>query len=757
MTPIRAATLLLILSSVSLVRAVEPIPIPWHSVPETATAVARGQQKMLLVYYRGACDRCNDAMDATFEKAAMDLVFRHLLDTYIPLRVTAGEKAAEHPIVEELAKLNEEPLLALYDAAGVQLTTLDRKEPWSTIVEELLRFRAERPRMVRAVEMRLAGHIPDADLMIGNALLNAQAAPAAIDRLNRAAKGFHAANDEQLAQMARVLLGSAWYLAGQKMKARTILGEVLRKPESDAVAAEAYLALGTQYESSAMQFVATINGLPETRMQPVQQKRDLEKAVGFYRKAYEIAPPESSAVARARIALTRLDDAALPKRKVEEKSLLRVVLPARSPVLGDTDFQVDADDTVVRVDYLLDGVKAASSAKRPFRVSIDVGRIPSAHTIEALAFDAEGNAKGEAVATINDRTDAFVVSIVAPAGDRIGGRTGVELDVRVPPGRTLSRVEVSWNGEEVAALKAPPFRTAIDVAAGEFGYLRSVAFLDDGTTAEATKLYNASGVSESVEVGSVTVLATVSDARGERIGGLASADFTIKDEGQAVAAALRSTDDDPVTIGIAIDSSSSMAGRQLYVIDAATQFLARALRPQDQAFVVAFDTGARLVHPRSGDANSLSESVYALTPQGGTSIFDGVTFALQQFQGISGKKALLVLTDGREGTSSASAHECERLAGTVGVPIYVIVPPGGNRYTNALSGMASLTGGTMFYTEPAATFPVLFDRLAAEMRGQYVLSFTRPAGIRTGTWRSLRVTVRRPDAKVRTIQGYRAN
>jgi VWFA-related protein len=220
---------------------------------------------------------------------------------------------------------------------------------------------------------------------------------------------------------------------------------------------------------------------------------------------------------------------------------------------------------------------------------------------------------------------------------------------------------------------------------------------------------------------------------------------------------LRSSDEDPVTIGIAIDSSSSMAGRQVYVINAATQFLGRALRPQDQAFVVAFDSGARLVHGRSGDAAALRESVYALTPQGGTSIFDGVTFALQQFQGIGGKKALLVLTDGREGTSSASARECERLARTVGVPVYVVVPPGGDRNKNALSAIAALTGGTMFIGEPAETFPAMFDRLAAEMRGQYVLSFTRPAGIKPGTWRSLRVDVQRPDAKVRTIQGYRAN
>ena len=117
----------------------------------------------------------------------------------------------------------------------------------------------------------------------------------------------------------------------------------------------------------------------------------------------------------------------------------------------------------------------------------------------------------------------------------------------------------------------------------------------------------------------------------------------------------------------------------------------------------------------------------------------------------------MVFSDGQEGTSSASAKECERLARAVGVPVYVIVPPGGTRIRNALFGISGMTGGTMFHDEPVETFAALFERLAAEMRGQYVLSFTRPAGIRTGAWRSIRVSVDRRDANVRTIQGYRAN
>ena len=774
---VNAAVLAAVLTIAHIAQAEEPRPIPWHSVPDVALHVARAQQKMVLVYYRGACGKCNDEMDAAFVQAAGDDVFTHAFDTYMPLRVTVGT-TPPHPMLEELAKEREAPLVAVYDASGVQLTVLSRKLSWSASVEELLRLRAERFRIMRSVELRQAGKVADADLLLGNALFNARQARPAADRLHRAAEAFRAMKVDELAQMADLLEGGAWYLAGQKARGRKLVADVVRKPVSDAVAAEAWVAIARQYEAESMRLATSIPAaLPSTAAKPgtrgliptpsggsarsrvLTSKREMLRAVESYRKAYAIAPEGSFALEQSRYSLERLDDQPLPARKSPLSTLLRIVTPARATILGDADFLVEGAGDVKRVDYLLDDVKVASAVKHPFRVSIDVGRTPRARTVKAVAYDAAGNAKGEALATINDRMDAFFVSIIAPASAWIGGANDVELDVRIPPGRSVSRVDVSWNGSEIATLTAAPYRARMNVTPREFGYLRAVATLDDGNSAEVTRLYNAAGVSESVEVGAVTVIASVTNGQGERIGGLGSGNFAIADEGHPVSPTLRSADDDPVTIGIAIDSSSSMSGMQVYVIRAATEFLGRALRPQDEAFVVAFDTGPRLVHPRSGDAAKLRESVYALTPQGGTSIFDGVTFALQQFQGISGKKALLVLSDGREGTSSASAKECQRMARTVGVPVYGIVPPKGNtnRRSNAISGIAEDTGGAMVFAEPEATFPALFERLAAEMRGQYVLSFTRPAGIKPGTWRSIRVSVDRQDASVRTIQGYRAN
>lgn len=770
----RAALILLI----SFAASAAPPPIPWHSSPTTAAAVARAQQKVLLVYLRdGACERCNVREDAWFTVAAADPLFQHTLDAFLPLRLTTGQVPPEHAIVNQLTRRRKPPVVGIFDASGVPLEVFEKlPTKWTPVGEELLRFRSRRELLARGVELRLAGQTALADYATGNALLDLAHWRAAVERLDKAIEGFAKAGEKENEQLARVFAAYARYGAGQKDRGRTEIAEILEAPLADAVAAEAHLANGGIYESQARTASRTLAADPgplgvdrrRRRREDVAganarrsdvvvnlDRRNLALAVESYRKAYELAAPGTRTLELAKEALARVDDRPMPPKDGDARAL-RIVPPARQTLTGPAEFLVEAPSGVERIDFYLDEKKMASATKPPYRATFDVGSTPRLRTVRALAFGAGETLRGEAMVTINDRVDAFLVSIVSPAGARIDNAADVDVGVRIPPGRSLARLEISWNDRLLATLTAPPYRARVE-AGGAFGYLRALGTLDDGTTAEATRLYNSGAMSAEVEVGAVNVIATVTNAAGRRMRGLTSEDFVIEDEGQRVAATLRSSEDEPVTIGVAVDSSSSMKGKQLYVMQAAAQLVERALRPQDQAFLVAFDLRVRLAHPRSNDAASLRRAIFDLVATGGTSIFDGVTFALQQFQGVAGKKALVVLTDGREGTSSASAKECERLARALGVPVYVFVPEGGERQAHALREISEATGGVLYHSAAVAALPALFDLLADELRGQYVLSFTRPPGVAAGSWRTIRVSVPGRDANVRTIQGYRAN
>jgi VWFA-related protein len=634
---------------------------------------------------------------------------------------------------------------------------------WEWLGEMLVRYRGAQRAFIAAAALRQHDRAAS-DYALGHAYMAAREPRKAAERYDDAARAFGKERREQQ-QRAAVAAGYAWFVAGVKVKGRNQVTALLREAASDAVAADAHLRIGAMWESEVLSRTSIPNPGVATRGGKtsegigrqsviVQNQRAVLRAIESYRKAYDLAAPGTAVLETAKRALARLDDRPLPPKEGIQ-STLRLVPPARQAVIGEADFLAETGPGVVRVDFFLDGKQVASRDKAPFRATIDVGSTPTARSVRARAFDAEGKPLAESAVAINERADAFLATILAPLSDALNGTADAEVDVRVPPGRKLKTVELTWNDRPVATLTKRPFRARI-AGDGEFGYLRALATLEDGTTAEATKVFN-TPIAASVEVAAVTLITGVTDRSGEPVAGLGSGDFTVFDDGRQVAAELRSSDDDPVMVGIAIDSSSSMAGRHLYVMRAATELLSHSLRPRDEAFVVGFDISARLVHPRSHDELSLRDAVLDLVPAGGTSIFDGVTFALQQFQGITGKRALIVISDGKEGTSSASAKEAARLARAMGIPVYVISPPGGENRLHALSEIVEATGGALHHNVPAEKLRELSDRLADQVRGQYVLSFTRPAGVKAGEWRSVRVAVNKRDANVRTIQGYRAN
>jgi VWFA-related protein len=721
---------------------------------------------MLLVYYAGDCGRCSAASDAMFENAASDEIFKTALDSFLPLRI--DPTTAAHPIVDALRKQKKAPLVAIYDTDGVQLQMLSGDDVrWNKVGELLLRFRAARRLVAAAAEFRLRGNSGAVAYALGEGLMSAREPKRAAEQYDLAVTAYGTERPEDR-QFSEIMGGYARFAAGQQKLGRHEVMKVLREAVSDAVAAEAHFRLGAMSEAALKKSItvpsapiASPRGTNQRTQEPVRytsvvvpDPAALKAAITSYRKAYELAAPGSGTLEGATRALGRVDDRPLPPKEGMQ-STLRLTAPPRPTLTGETEFVAEAGPGVARVDFFLDDRQVASRNKTPFRATIDVGPTARARSVKARAFDAKGQPLGDAVVAINDRLDSFVLTIVSPVSEVLRADADVELDVRVPPGRTLKNVELSWNGAPFATLAQAPFRARMK-GSSELGYLRAFGTLDDGTTAETTKLFN-TVQSASVEVAAVTLIASVADSQGDPIPGLASRDFAVLDEGKPVAAELRSSEDDPITIGIAVDSSSSMSGKQLYVIRAAAEFLGRALRPQDEAFVVSFDTGARLVHPRSHDVDSMRNSVLGLIPGGGTSIFDGVTFALQQMQGIPGKRALLVFSDGREGTSSASAKECGRLARALGVPVYLVVPPGGARLDHALADVAEATGGLLLHSTPVEKLGELADRLGEEVRSQYVLSFTRPAGVKAGEWRSLRVDVRGREANVRAVQGYRAD
>jgi VWFA-related protein len=159
----------------------------------------------------------------------------------------------------------------------------------------------------------------------------------------------------------------------------------------------------------------------------------------------------------------------------------------------------------------------------------------------------------------------------------------------------------------------------------------------------------------------INVSATVTDASGRFVEGLSRADFVVYEDDQLVDVTHFSSERVPVSLGIVLDSSGSMAGEKIVAArQALDRFLANVIRPEDEVFLYRFDSKPHLVQGWTSDRKQITDALQALRPDGATALYDAVAQALPLLDsGKHFKKALLVISDGND-TNSRTTLEAVR-------------------------------------------------------------------------------------------------
>jgi Ca-activated chloride channel family protein len=364
------------------------------------------------------------------------------------------------------------------------------------------------------------------------------------------------------------------------------------------------------------------------------------------------------------------------------------------------------------------------------------GELESSQDEGAVTTDSAIRPRAPAPAVSEAAPGEFRVRVVPPAGEKLAGPVDVEADVRVPAGRKLERVEFFWNDQLAATLYKAPFRHRIFVPRERpSGYLRVEARLEDGSVAEDALTVNASGLGERVDVRLRELFVVVTDSSGRPVRGLSKSAFRVRQGGRPQEiASFENAGELPLTLALAIDSSASMFLKLEYVREAVSSLLAGGLAQRDRALLVDFDTQPRLVSPVTRDFVSVSSALRSLTPDGSTALWEGIAFSLGQLQGLSGRKALVIYSDGIEEGSSISYREILRLAREVKTPIYLIVSnPRAARgddesffassISERLGRIAEGTGGRLFFVLPDQDLTGVYEQILSELRSQYVLTF----------------------------------
>jgi Ca-activated chloride channel homolog len=255
----------------------------------------------------------------------------------------------------------------------------------------------------------------------------------------------------------------------------------------------------------------------------------------------------------------------------------------------------------------------------------------------------------------------------------------------------------------------------------------------------------------------VEVYATVTDASGAPVPRLTRDDFTIFEDGEPQTVTAFTAGDFPLALAIAIDRSFSMAERGR--LDAARRAITAfvdELGPEDRVMLLAIGSEVEEVSPLSSDRIALKRAVASLTPWGTTSLNDAIVAGIDRIQPHTGRRGLVVLSDGADRFSRASAADALERARRADVLVYPIAL--GSARPPLFAELAVATGGRSAHVPDPRALSGTLDAVARELRTQYLLGYTPTRPIREGEagWRTIRVTVRRPDLRVRARDGYLA-
>ncbi|MEE2821377.1 MAG: VWA domain-containing protein [Acidobacteriota bacterium] len=265
-----------------------------------------------------------------------------------------------------------------------------------------------------------------------------------------------------------------------------------------------------------------------------------------------------------------------------------------------------------------------------------------------------------------------------------------------------------------------------------------------------------------VAVDAVNVLATIHDKDTRAfITDLTKEDFEVYEDGalQSVTNFAQQVNL-PLTIGLCLDTSSSVRLKLPFEKETAIDFLYAVMRPFDRVALVEFDTGVTLLHDFTSNPNELIQEIEQLKAGGGTSLYDAIYLVSEQkMLNQPGRKTLVILSDGADLTSKHTFEETLRMAYQAEITIYAISTTRigadvDHEGDNALKQLTERTGGRVFFPYSTSQLTEAFQEVNQELRSQYNLTYVPTNKRKDGKFREIKVKVSRDSVNIRHRQGY---
>jgi Ca-activated chloride channel family protein len=263
----------------------------------------------------------------------------------------------------------------------------------------------------------------------------------------------------------------------------------------------------------------------------------------------------------------------------------------------------------------------------------------------------------------------------------------------------------------------------------------------------------------------VPVPAAIVDNRGVAVTNLTLEDFELRIDGQLSSISDIARSESPVRLVMLFDNSGSLTASRDFEKHAAVRFFQNVMRPVDEAAIYSISTEVFLARPMTNNVRLLQQTIENFgRPEGATSLYDGIFAALSYLRPFSGRRVIIIVSDGRD-TTSRNDHDfdatLQKLMGDES-QIYVVQT---GLYDNAnvrdlaaerrMEQFAAQTGGAVYIPKTVDDLDDAFAQIAGDLAQQYVLSYYPSEDKRDGRYHQIALRLKsQNNVRIRARKGF---
>jgi Ca-activated chloride channel family protein len=333
-----------------------------------------------------------------------------------------------------------------------------------------------------------------------------------------------------------------------------------------------------------------------------------------------------------------------------------------------------------------------------------------------------------------------------------------ELKATVEPSTSVASLTFFVDGRQICELATEPFACEWDAGHEVVAHqVRAVVALEGGGRIVRTLRTRGLRYADKVEVDAVQVTVTVTDDHGKFVAGLPQLAFHVSEDGKPQKLGYFASEDVPLELIVAVDISGSMTPVMPRLKRAVKNFLA-AVPSANQVTLLGFNDTVFTLTRKATDPVERIRSVDRLAPWGATALYDVIVRGIEMLGRQTGRRALVVFTDGEDQGSHVTLDDVERRLQSSDVSLYMIGQGRGVTHDYLRRVMQRLTvptGGRAFTTDSIEALQGAFEELLEELSHQYLLGYQPTNETRDDSWREIKVDID-GHHNVRARQGYRA-